>query len=269
MSAVRRQTTRQPRRHAAAMLALLGALSGYGVAAQALETLRDHVDSGGTVDLNGYASNYGAANHCASDPAQVEILVPPQNGTTHVTLERQIASNSADGSTAPRECDGAIKNVSMLYYTARPDFVGEDRVTVRVNFVGGQQHDYLFIVKVGGGSPKAAAASATQPVATPDDNATATPAPTSKNMGDFLSGVAGSGTPAPVAGTQATARARTTSTNAGDFLSQAAAQGVPSSATPRARSTATPMAIKQPAPGELSTSPQQLAPSASDGPSMK
>ena len=139
-----------------ALVVLSIAMTSCG-SAQAQQTTRKRVIAGQTIGLHGWTNSRPDAG-CTSIPANIAVVSPPRGGTTSQRVgHSNRAGKNALGGLSP--CAGMKVNSRDIYYTARPDFSGEDRFTVRV-FAESGTFDHLFILQVAPSKQTATTASA-------------------------------------------------------------------------------------------------------------
>ena len=206
---------RRPIQSVSLALAALTVAVVYCDSAQALETRHIRATAGQTTKLAGWTVQSGDYGCVDTPPANVTMLSPPHGGTTAQRINHRLPSSSRDVEGTPHGCDGFRGYYRDTYYTARVDFSGEDRVTLRLH--GSQRdYDYLFIIQVDPGKQRPAAAASTRP----QQNDVNSRNPAATNAGDFFANVEKNATP-----TAANKPAPTPAgTNAGDFFSQVPTQ---------------------------------------------
>lgn len=158
---------------------VVAALILAGLGSASADPLPRQAKAGVQIQLDAYASDDGPQYNCASRPGTIELVVPPRGGRVSQGFERTVLGNKLD----PNGGDGCLqapKNAAALYYTARPDFSGTDKVVTSVRFDNGSEHEFTYIVTVDPGveRPAQALAPAPAPVARPRE--TYRPAPTER-----------------------------------------------------------------------------------------
>lgn len=226
---------------AAGMLAgLLGlCLAGPALAGSTSVTARP----GQRVRLDGYATHETRPG-CPSVPAAaIELVTPPRGGRIEQRREFLVLGQNIDGTPSRDGCQDVERDARTLYYTARPDFSGQDTVSVIVTFVTGEEATYTYRITVPAGEGRRAPAVSQAPA--PRDAGLARPAPTARAAPAERAAPAPSPTP------------REAST--GDFLRDAVRGAVP--ATRPAPAAPPPKAAEAAAPvSGTPAPPQQLAP---------
>lgn len=226
---------------AAGMLAgLLGlCLAGPALAGSTSVTARP----GQRVRLDGYATHETRPG-CPSVPAAaIELVTPPRGGRIEQRREFLVLGQNIDGTPSRDGCQDVERDARTLYYTARPDFSGQDTVSVIVTFVTGEEATYTYRITVPAGEGRRAPAVSQAPA--PRDAGLARPAPTAR------AAPAERAAPAPAP----TPREAST----GDFLRDAVRGAVP--ATRPAPAAPPPKAAEAAAPvSGTPAPPQQLAP---------
>lgn len=194
-------------------LASFGAIMAFGLAiglagpgsAQA-QTYQTRIKAGERIRLDAYASDDGYQSGCASRPGTVQLLLMPRGGRVTQGLERAVLNNKLKA-TGDDNCLRAPKNASAIYYAARPDFSGVDKVVTGVTFDNGDYHQFTYVVTVDPGVERPA------PAATQD----------ARPREDYRPAAAPAYIPPPAARPAESAAAAPTS--ASDFLARAAREG--------------------------------------------
>ncbi|MGU3467884.1 hypothetical protein ACLBXO_23840 [Methylobacterium sp. C33D] len=221
---------------------LLGlCLAGPALAGSTSVTARP----GQRVRLDGYATHETRPG-CPSVPAAaIELITPPRGGRIEQRREFLVLGQNIDGTPSRDGCQDVERDARTLYYTARPDFAGQDTVSVIVTFVTGEEATYTYRITVPEGEGRRAPAVSQAPA--PRDAGLARPAPTARVA------PAERATPAPAPAPR--------EASTGDFLRDAVRGAVPATRpapTPKAAEAAAP-ASGTPAPSAPSPA-QQLAP---------
>lgn len=222
-------------------LGLAIGLAGQGSAMA--QTYQTRVKAGERIRLDAYASDDGYQSGCASRPGTVRLLLMPRGGRVTQGLERAVLNNKLKA-TGDNDCLRAPKNASAVYYAARPDFSGVDKVVTGVTFDNGDYHQFTYVVTVDPGDERPAPA--------------ATPAARPREA--YRPAAAPAYVPPPSARPAEAAAAAPTS--ASDFLARAAREGrrsAPPSVTPGLPSSAAAQEPTVPSAERLATAQPKAA----------
>ena len=90
---------------------------------------------------------YNVLADCSSGPRpDVRIVKPPENGTFHAEAAQWPVDERAGSPRA--NCNGKIVDATVLTYKSNDDFVGEDKVTIDVDYKLGAIRRFTWIIDV-------------------------------------------------------------------------------------------------------------------------
>jgi hypothetical protein len=84
---------------------------------------------------------------CSSGPVpDVRVLAQPSNGELRIEQIRYVVSRAADNYRA--HCNGKEVDALGLFYKSRDGFVGEDRISVDVDYKVGTVRRFFYVISV-------------------------------------------------------------------------------------------------------------------------
>jgi hypothetical protein len=92
------------------------------------------------------AMNYVNADCSSGAIPDVRIVTQPANGELRMEQIRYVVDRAADNSRA--HCNGKEVDALGLFYKSRDGFVGEDRISVDVDYRNGRGSRYLYVITV-------------------------------------------------------------------------------------------------------------------------